>query len=120
VNFFADRKTLSDAKPHHHFFHVMNEINEKVSLWAKLNKQWETMESGLRTRKPRPKGSVGDDPAPMEVESKALRARVDTAFNDAMAAVYDRSQTQHGAQADTEPGLDQKSAKRDRSDENPE
>jgi hypothetical protein len=66
----------------------MSEINEHVSIWAKLYKRWEKVESDLRSSGTRP-GSEADAPmSAMEVELRALGARVDTAFNDATAARY--------------------------------
>jgi hypothetical protein len=68
---------------------VTNHIHQKLSVWAKLQKQWETMESNLRVMKTRPAATAGKDTCPMEVELRALRAKVDKAFNDASAALYD-------------------------------
>ncbi|HEX9718706.1 MAG TPA: hypothetical protein VGA59_03170 [Ramlibacter sp.] len=69
----------------------MNEINEKVSMWAKLHKRWEKVESDLRSVKTLPAREVGVNISAMEVELRALRAKVDTAFNEASGALRDKS-----------------------------
>lgn len=68
----------------------MNEIHQKLSVWAKLNKQWLTMESNLRSIKTHPTatGPSAQGLCPMEIELRALRAKVDTAFNEASAAIH--------------------------------
>jgi hypothetical protein len=67
----------------------MKEIHEKLSMWGKLQSQWKAMESGLRSINPRPAAPATEalPLSPMEVELRALRAKVDTAFNDAMEAI---------------------------------
>jgi hypothetical protein len=66
----------------------MSEINENVSMWAKLYKRWEKVESDLRSIGARPRSEPGTHMSAMEVELRALGAKVDTAFNDATAASH--------------------------------
>jgi hypothetical protein len=76
----------------------VNQIHEKLSVWAKLQKQWEVMDQRLRSKKTRPATSLGEDscPYPIEAELRALRTRVDAAFNDASRALYSSSKIDCG------------------------
>jgi hypothetical protein len=53
------------------------------------------MESNLRVMKTRPAATAEKDTCPMEVELRALRAKVDKAFNDASAALYNAPRAEH-------------------------
>jgi hypothetical protein len=61
----------------------MSELDENVSMWARLYKRWEKMESDLGWTGTRPAAQVATPLSAMEIELRALRARVDTAFNEA-------------------------------------
>jgi hypothetical protein len=69
----------------------MNQMHEKLSVWARLHKQLAEMESGWRSTSTQAIHGMGADLSAMEVELKALRAKVDTAFNIASAAIHDQS-----------------------------
>jgi len=69
---------------------AMSEIHEKLSIWAKLHKQWTTMESGLRSMNKDRANAASPEISAMEVELRALRAKVDVAFDAASAAVHNR------------------------------
>lgn len=72
----------------------MNQFHEKLSVWAKLHQQLVAMESGLHSVDTQPAHGMAADPSAMEVELRALRAKVDTAFNAASAAIHNHSRTQ--------------------------
>lgn len=65
----------------------MTEVQNKLSVWAKLYKQCEEMESRLRSSKVR----EGDELAPHEIKLRTeyldLKARTDAAFREASEAL---------------------------------
>lgn len=67
---------------------LMNQIHEKLLVWAKLHQQLAEMESGWRSTNTQHGHGMGADVSAMEVELKALRAKVGTAFNVASAAIH--------------------------------
>lgn len=67
----------------------MSELKENVSMWARLYKRWEKMESDLGWAGTRSAAEVDSPVSAMEVELRALGARVDTAFNEAWGAPPD-------------------------------
>lgn len=71
----------------------MNQIHEKLSVWANLHKQLAAMESSLRSGDAQPARAMGADPSAMEVELRALKVKVDTAFNAASAAIHNHSRS---------------------------
>jgi hypothetical protein len=73
---------------------ILNDMYQKLSVWSKLQKQWESMERGLHSTKARPAASMGKDSCPMEVELRALRAKVDAAFNDTAKALYNHAKVE--------------------------
>jgi hypothetical protein len=68
----------------------MSEINEHVSMWARLYRRWEKVESDLRSIGTRTGADAGTDTTAMEVELRAMGARVDTAFNEASRALHSK------------------------------
>lgn len=71
----------------------MNQIHDKLSVWARLHGQLKTLEAGLRSTGEEPGHGTGADTSAMEVELRALRAKVDNAFNVASAAIHGPSRS---------------------------
>jgi hypothetical protein len=65
---------------------AMTDLHQKLAAWAKLCKRWDPRErdSGCTDRAPR-----ADDShmCAMEVELRAMNAKADTSFDDAVAAL---------------------------------
>jgi hypothetical protein len=72
----------------------VSEINENVSIWARLYKRWEKAEPDLRSVSTSPAAEVRTQISAMEVELRALGARVDTAFNEASGALHNTPDAQ--------------------------
>ena len=53
----------------------MNEMRENVSIWAKLYKTWEKLESDFRFARTPAKDELGTGIRAMEIELRALRAK---------------------------------------------
>jgi hypothetical protein len=68
----------------------MSEIHENVSIWAKLYKRWEKVESDLRSIGTRPASESGTHMSAMEIELRALGAKVDIAFNEASGVSHNK------------------------------
>jgi hypothetical protein len=66
---------------------MKEEIQDKLSIWGRLYKQCQQLESLLRSTMSRHPDKSGPDPATIEAELKALKAQTDAAFKDASEAL---------------------------------
>lgn len=63
----------------------MKEMNEKLSMWARLYKRWEQVDPDPHCRPPT-FGESGTGMSAMEVELRALQAKADVGADDLRAA----------------------------------
>jgi hypothetical protein len=67
----------------------MKEIAQKVSMWTRLHRRWEKIESDLRLKTPTPE-EPSSGMCAMQVELRAMRAKADIAPPGNAAGTADR------------------------------
>ena len=71
----------------------MRDLHQKLSVWEKLHRHWEQRHSQFDAAAADAPPSGGEHLCAMEVELRAMNAKADTAFDDAVTALRNAGQS---------------------------